>query len=87
MGPDGASVYWTEPKACIVRKLDLTTSFVSTVVGVPNSCGQAYGDFPALQASMSSPSGLAFWGTVMFISDSPNQVIRKLDPATNLRVT
>ena len=42
-----------QPSSCIVRKLDFTTSVVSTVIGTYMNCGQALNPTPALQARYS----------------------------------
>ena len=71
MSPDGASVYWSETGTCIIRKLDLATSTVSTVAGAPRGCSCGVtGPAFASQFGAGGPLGLAFWGNDMIIADS-----------------
>ena len=65
-----------------MRKLDLSTATVSTVVGVVGGAGYASGT-PLAPFSVGAPSYVAFWGYNLFMTDGRNAVIWKLDPASN----
>lgn len=83
MGPGGGSVYWTETGTCIVRKLDLTSAWVSTVAGTPRACvssSNVTGPALAAQFGWNGPWDLAFLGKDLLITDT--SVIRKLDSTT-----
>ena len=90
LGPGGTSLVWADTSTCVLRRLDLTSggSGVSTVAGVPRSCGTR--DGPALlgaqlgcgMGSNNPQKGLAFFGDDLFVADSCNNAIRKLNSAT-----
>ena len=78
MGPDGNSVYWSETGTCIIRKLDLTTSIVSTVAGTPRGCNfNIVGPALASQFGPGGPMGFAFWGNDMIIADTGCNCIKQ----------
>ena len=78
MGPDGNSVYWSETGTCIIRKLDLTTSIVSTVAGTPRGCNfNIVGPALASQFGPGGPMGFAFWGNDMIIADTGCDCIKQ----------
>lgn len=60
-----------------IRALDLNTHFVSTVAGTVSICGATDGTFA--NATLCSPSGLAFANGVLYVSDSGNHTIRAFD--------
>ena len=91
LGPGGASLVWADTSTCVLRRLDLTPgggSGVSMLAGVPRSCGTR--DGPALlgaqlgcgMGSNNPQKGLAFFGDDLFVADSCNNAIRKLNSAT-----
>jgi sugar lactone lactonase YvrE len=65
-----------------IRVLALDGSAVTTVAGLPSAGGTADGVGPA--AEFNTPRALAFDSAgTLYVADSINQSIRKLDPATN----
>ena len=64
-------MYWSETGTCIIRKLDLSLSTVSTVIGAPRGCNSSVvGPALAAQFGAGFPAGFAFWGNNMIIADS-----------------
>jgi sugar lactone lactonase YvrE len=66
----------------VVRRVDATTHVVTTVTG--NGTAGYSGDLgPAASGVLQSPSGLSFDASgSLYIADSGNQAVRKIDPAT-----
>jgi hypothetical protein len=73
---DGTSLYVTDSNR-IVRQVELATRRVSTLAGSPTSLGSANGD--GAVARFDNPMGIVTNGTSLFIVDSNNQVVRRLD--------
>jgi sugar lactone lactonase YvrE len=77
---DGATVYVADKQNNVVRKIDLTTNRVSTLAGSGNP-GAA--DGVGAGAQFNGPFGLAGDGNgALYVADSQNQTIRKIDLAT-----
>ena len=71
MDPSGTVIYFSEAgTACYVRKLDLTTMYVTTVAGMESICGRSYAGGGALNTSFGSggPQGLALYKNDLYIS-------------------
>lgn len=67
-----------------IRRLDLTTSTISTIVGDGRSGFQGDGAL-AINASLNSPFGLTVDGNDnLFIADTANHRIRRVDSITNI---
>ena len=81
-GPMPVDIFWTEAGNGIVRRYNGIT--VSTFAGTPRGFGMVNG--PALSSKFASvgPQGIAFFGNDMFVVDTNNYVIRKLDSSTGL---
>ena len=73
-------VFWSESGTGIIRRYNGAT--VSTYAGTPRGFGFVNG--PALGAKFAAggPQGIAFFGNDLFIVDTNNHVIRKLDSST-----
>ena len=85
MGPDGSSVYWSETGTCIIRKLDLTSSIVSTVAGSPRGCScNITGPALASQFGAGGPLGFAFWGNDIIIADTGCNCIKQYNSLTKM---
>src|SRR6201999_4681235 len=71
----------------VVRRVDASTQVVTTVTG--NGTAGYSGDLgPAASGTLHSPSGLSFDSTAsLYIADSGNQAIRKIDAATGVLST
>lgn len=67
-----------------VRRIDLTSGVVSTLVGTPAPAAPAAGaqDGAAAQASFKSPDGLCFRGGKLYVADTGNYLLRAVDPTS-----
>ncbi len=71
-------LYIADPTANTVRVLDLATSTLATVAGA-NAAG--FVDGPTGQARFSSPTGLVLIATLLYVTDTGNDVVRVVDLA------
>jgi DNA-binding beta-propeller fold protein YncE len=78
---DGKIAYVADSENGAIRKIDLATTSVTTVAGP----GQGYADGPASSAAFFQNAGLAWVPSqnVIYIADTGNGAIRKLDLATS----
>jgi uncharacterized protein (TIGR03437 family) len=80
--PSG-SLYVADMYTCRIRKID-SAGIIHTVAGT-NFCGFKGDGGPALSAGLFNPAGLAFDnGGNIYIADSGNERIRKVDAAGNI---
>jgi streptogramin lyase len=87
IGPDGA-LYWCELANHIVRRLDPKTGIISTIAGTGGVKGYDGDGGPATKAKMNSPHELRFDSDGnLFVADSFNNVIRKIDGKTGVITT
>jgi sugar lactone lactonase YvrE len=63
-----------------IRAIDQTAGTVTTLAGVYNQLGTT--DGVGAQASLNLPSGLAFLGGTLYLADTENHTIRKIDVQT-----
>ena len=79
VAPDG-DVLVSDNGNAIIRRINVATGAVSTLAGVPQQAG--FVDGPAASARFRSPQGLAVDKTgTLYVADSTNSVIRKVDLA------
>lgn len=81
---DGAHLYVTDSDYSKIRKIEIATSVVTTLAGT-GSDGSADGTGAA--ASFYYPQGVTTDGTHLYITDSGNNKIRKIEIATGLVTT
>lgn len=73
------NVYVADPQNCDVREISAADGTISTVAGIPGTCGSTGDNGPAAQAELSQPFGLAFDSAGnLYIADAGNQVIREV---------
>jgi hypothetical protein len=64
---------------CVVRKLVIKTNALSTIAGIPGSCGFSGDGGPATSAQLSLPSGVAVdTAGDVFIGDTNNRRVREV---------
>jgi len=81
IGPDGA-LYICEVDANVIRRLDLKTGTISTVVGSGQK-GYSGDGGPALAASLNQPYEIQFdRAGNMYFAEMPNHVVRRVDAKT-----
>ncbi|EFC36841.1 NHL repeat domain-containing protein [Naegleria gruberi] len=85
---DGKELYIAETSANRIRKVDLKTGEISTVIGTGSS-GFSGDKLPAIQALVNVPSGIAIdsYTNDIYISDSYNNRIRKVDSKSGIITT
>ncbi|MGC8500788.1 MAG: beta-propeller fold lactonase family protein [Leptospirillia bacterium] len=82
--PDGKTLYISDSGNNMIRKLDLTTGAVTTVAG-KGALTAGLDDGIGVAASFRDPRGIALSsdGTVLYVADTRNNLIRKIVLATN----
>ena len=83
-GPTG-NLYLAETGNHLIRKVD-AQGHITTIAGTGTQ-GFSGDSGPATAAQLDSPQGLALTPTALYIADTHNHRIRKLDLATNLLTT
>jgi len=78
-------LYVSDTRSLVVRKIDLATKAVLTIAGAAYTTGSADGIGGA--ARFKTPSGLVLMGTALYVCDSGNNAIRKIDLSTNTVTT
>jgi hypothetical protein len=86
---DGAgNLYIADSSNHAVRMVNATTGIIQTIAGTGGHSGYSGDGGPATQAHLNNPNGLAFDGDhSLYISDTGNNVIRKVDLATGTITT
>jgi hypothetical protein len=74
----GGTLYIADTSNNTIRKLVIATGVVTTLAGQANGAPGAF-DAAGTSASFYGPSGLATDGTGLFVADTSNDTIRKLD--------
>lgn len=76
---DKGNIYISDTGNNIIRKIDKSGN-VTTVAGIPGKAG--FKDGLATEALLNDPIGIAYYNGSLYIADSGNQRIRKLDGTT-----
>ncbi|MFL5408034.1 MAG: hypothetical protein ACJ79O_19555, partial [Myxococcales bacterium] len=77
---DGDALYVADTFNHLIRRIDLPTGSVTTIAGVAGEEGAS--DGPTATAHFNTPSGIAAVGGHLFVADSGNDTIRRIDLAT-----
>jgi large repetitive protein len=86
---DGAGNYYIADSANhVIRMVNAATGIIWTVAGMGGQSGYSGDGGPATQAQLNSPSSIAFDGDhLLYISDTGNSAIRKVDLTTGIITT
>lgn len=84
ISPDGKTLYVSDTGNNMIRKLDVATGTVSTVAG-KGALSWGSDDGIGIAASFREPRGLAITpdGSILYVADTTNNLIRKIILATN----
>lgn len=80
---DGATVYVSDRSNNRIRALDVATGAVSTIAGA----ARGHADGVGTAAQFDGPGGIALVGSVLYVADTFNHVLRRLDLATRAVTT
>ena len=83
---DGTDLYIADTRHHRIRKIDLSTNIITTVAGTGSS-GDTGDGGPATDAELNEPRGIFKDGTDLYIADTKNHRIRKIDLSTNIITT
>ena len=75
------NIYIADQENCIVREVNATTGIITTVAGTPMSCGYGGDGGAATSALLKYPSKVALYAGEVYIADTDNCLIRKVDTA------
>ncbi len=81
---NGTSLYVADTGNSTIRKIDIATGTVSTLAGSPTVTGSADGTGTA--ASFYTPFGVTMFGTSLYVADTGNHTIRKIDISSGVGV-
>ncbi|MBW2456660.1 MAG: hypothetical protein JRI68_19245 [Deltaproteobacteria bacterium] len=82
---DGTTVWVTDEGNSCIRAIDIATATVSTLAGSVGNPGVADGTGAAAQ--FTGPRGLTHDGTYLYLAESGNHAIRRIDPTNGAVVT
>ncbi len=74
---DGVFLYVADTGNHVIRKVDLSTGFVETIAGTRGNSGLL--DSVDGSPLFKSPGGIAWHNGVLYVSDTGNHIIRKID--------
>ncbi len=77
---DGQNLYISDSGNNLVRRLSLADGMVKTIGGQPQVAGKV--DGPATKSEFNGPSGIATDGKFVYVADTGNDAIRKIDLST-----
>ena len=82
---DGTNLYLTDYGSNTVRKIVIATGAVSTIAGTPGTTGSADGTGTA--ATFHSPAGITTDGVNLYVADTNNSTVRRIEFATGVVTT
>ena len=77
---DGTSLFITDSGNSTIRRLSLSENIVKTIGGQAQQTGKD--DGPATKSTFNGPHGIATDGKFVYVADTGNDVIRKIDLST-----
>ncbi|MGO9455157.1 MAG: hypothetical protein ACLQDV_29540 [Candidatus Binataceae bacterium] len=77
---DGSSLFITDSGNSTIRRLSISENIVKTIGGQAQQTGKD--DGPATKSTFNGPAGIATDGKFIYISDTGNDLIRKIDLST-----
>ena len=77
---DGTSLFITDSGNSTIRRLSLSDNIVKTIGGQAQQNGKD--DGPASKSTFSGPRGIATDGKFLYVADTGNNVVRKIDLST-----
>ncbi len=80
LATDGSSIFITDSGNSTIRRLTLSDNIVKTIGGQAQQNGRD--DGPAAKSTFSGPRGIATDGKYVYVADTGNNLIRKIDLAT-----
>lgn len=78
---DGSNLYLTDFNNRVVRKIVIATGEVSTIAGIAGKVGSA-DTAPGVTATFYHPNGITTDGTNLYVTDTYNNTIRKINIAS-----
>ena len=81
---DANTLYVADSGNHAIRAIDLATNVVTTIAGTPASFGFGGDGGPATLAALFSPQGIAMCNGDLFVSDTGNHRVRRIDTAGNI---
>lgn len=78
--PNGSRLFLTDSNNSTIRMIQLPDMVVKTIAGQPQTEGKV--DGPTAKSSFNRPRGIATDGKFIYVSDTGNNLIRKIDLST-----
>lgn len=78
---DGTNLYVSDSNNHSIRQIEIESGTVTTIAGVPGEVG--YTDGPLKSARFFIPEGITTDGSTLYVSDTHNHSIRKIDLESN----
>jgi hypothetical protein len=82
VAPDGSALYFAESGGSVIRKVDLATGILTTVVGQYGVATPVVTDGPARSVTLGRPTSLTLDGTSLSWTDGGRQIVQTLDLTT-----
>lgn len=80
------NLYWSDTAAHMVKRMDVATGAISVIAGTGDN-GYSGDGGSAFNAALSLPTGLAIDGSALYIADSGNHTVRRVDLITGMIIT
>ena len=80
---EGSDLYIADTKNHKIRKVDLSTSIISTIAGTGDA-GNTGDGAAATSARLNEPNNMVFFSGELYIADTKNHIIRKVDTSDDI---